>query len=470
MWGVGGTACLLLVGCSERLLIDEAGLVVDTDGTVDTDSVPEDDGSPVDDDDGDPTDANRLDVGTCVPGVDGCPCPVGQQPTGDGCVVVGEVELLSVTALNFSTLAGGVAGAPAVQVLVGGAPAAGVTINFATSGLGGSFTETTQAVSDAEGFATSGAWTLGKFDGDYILTASAAGADNVTFTGTTISDFEITLNYLSAATPSQEQAFDLARRRWQGAIVNALMPLPGDRATFASQCGAQWPSEPAEITGVEIFVELAEIDGPGGPNGNVLGQAGPCVLRSGGSPAVGTMRFDVFDLGELEAEGSLETVILHEMGHVLGVGTLWPERGLLRDPSVPNNAGVDTHFIGPIARATFDQLLMGGLYFGEVVPVENDASIGSADGHWRESVFDDELMSPRLGGFGRVAPLSILTIGSLEDHNYYVTNMLAADPYGLPFVLEGESPPRDEEGWRRTDELLAPRWQVVDGQVLAIEP
>ena len=32
------------------------------------------------------------------------------------------------------------------------------------------------------------------------------------------------------------------------------------------------------------------------------------------------MRFDLFDIENMEIEGTLYEVILHEMGHVLGVG------------------------------------------------------------------------------------------------------------------------------------------------------
>jgi hypothetical protein len=35
------------------------------------------------------------------------------------------------------------------------------------------------------------------------------------------------------------------------------------------------------------------------------------------------MSFDTADLDRMEADGCLQDVILHEMGHVLGFGTLW---------------------------------------------------------------------------------------------------------------------------------------------------
>ena len=55
---------------------------------------------------------------------------------------------------------------------------------------------------------------------------------------------------------------------------------------------------------------------------------------------------------------------------------------------------------------------------------------GSQDGHWRESVLDDELMTPRISD--RVAhPLSAITIQSLADIGYRV-NVTQADAYTVP--------------------------------------
>ena len=44
---------------------------------------------------------------------------------------------------------------------------------------------------------------------------------------------------------------------------------------------------------------------------------------------VGVMLFDVADLNNLQGSGLLPTVILHEMQHVLGFGSIWTQRGVL---------------------------------------------------------------------------------------------------------------------------------------------
>jgi hypothetical protein len=128
----------------------------------------------------------------------------------------------------------------------------------------------------------------------------------------------------------------------------------------------------------------------------------------------------------METQGTLRDVILHEMGHVLGLGTRWQAHGLLTGAG-----GADPFFTGAQARAAFDQV--GGTTYtlGGKVPVENTGGSGTRDGHWRESVFDDELMT----GFitGAVRPLSIVTSASYIDMGYQV-NLGASDAFALSLM------------------------------------
>ena len=57
--------------------------------------------------------------------------------------------------------------------------------------------------------------------------------------------------------------------------------------------------------------------------GSILGQAGPCFIRPDSRLTVaGVMKFDSADVRGLIDNGKFKDVIVHEMGHVLGVGTL----------------------------------------------------------------------------------------------------------------------------------------------------
>jgi hypothetical protein len=105
---------------------------------------------------------------------------------------------------------------------------------------------------------------------------------------------------------------------------------------------------------------------------------------------------------------------------VLGVGTLWSDSDtLVVNPSLPSNPGDDTHFKGAAAIAAFDAA--GGTEYtgGGKVPVENMLGEGSADSHWRESVLENELMTPVLQS-GVANPMSAITTESLADLGYSV--------------------------------------------------
>ena len=181
---------------------------------------------------------------------------------------------------------------------------------------------------------------------------------------------------------------------------------------------------------LRIFVDISSIDGPGG----VLGQAGPCQSRaSSGLPIIGTMQFDIDDLDALEATGRLTPVILHEMGHVLGFGTLWSRAGRLKNRSVPplGTPGADTHFDGPLAIVAFNVAGGTGYTGGEKVPVDNLGESGSGDSHWRESLFTNELMTPMINS--GTNPLSAISIQSLADVGYRV-DVGQADPFNRVFT------------------------------------
>ncbi|MGD8496307.1 MAG: leishmanolysin-related zinc metalloendopeptidase, partial [Gemmatimonadales bacterium] len=185
---------------------------------------------------------------------------------------------------------------------------------------------------------------------------------------------------------------------------------------------------------------------------------------------LGGMRFDTDDLDALEGLGLMDDIILHEMMHVLGFGIFWETPvDYLEEPSDPSNTNydennTDTHFTGPNAIAQFNSI--GGTNYtgGAIVPVENDAinfGTGSLDGHWRESVFDEEIMTPAANLSN---PLSVVTIGSFEDLGYTV-DYGAADTYNQTFSVvlglqngPAETPAVDLSGdvWRGPIQAVDP--------------
>jgi len=225
------------------------------------------------------------------------------------------------------------------------------------------------------------------------------------------SAYKIEVKFLGGLTPTQKNAFKTAADRWSKVIVGDL---------------------PSVVVGGVVIDDLlieaqgVAIDGPG----SILGQAGPTNLRpasAGASaflPAKGIMSFDTADLDKMQADGTLVDVIAHEMGHVIGIGTIWEHKNLL-----DGAGGSNPRFTGTNAMREFGVLKGTGPV---EVPVENTGGAGTRDGHWRESVFKNELMSGFIAAPNN--PLSRLTVASLEDMGY-VVDMNAAEPYVLPNLL-----------------------------------
>jgi Bacterial Ig-like domain (group 2)/Leishmanolysin len=319
---------------------------------------------------------------------------------------------------------------PSVQVLDAQLqPMAGVTVSFQVTGGGGSVSggETT---TNASGIATVGSWTIGS-GGINTMTATAAGpsldGNPVTFVATTdaAGGYNIQIRYLGVPSSDQLLAFARAEIRWESLVTGDLANVP--IAIPSGKCGSNAPEVDETIDDLVIFATLQPIDGPGA----TLGAAGPCFIRNiGEQTIIGRMFFDVADLELIETNDLLDEVILHEMMHVLGFGTLWEEQGLLADKSQttpPTPPGVDPHFTGAQAIGEFDDA-GGDTYTGGKVPVENEGGAGTADSHWRETVFGSELMT----GFVDLGtnPLSRISIASLADMGY-VVDLAEADPYSL---------------------------------------
>lgn len=322
------------------------------------------------------------------------------------------------------------AGAPEVRVTDGGgAPVAGATVSFAVAS-GGGLVASASPRSDFDGRAALGAWRLGTGELTQTVQAVVAGLPPVTFTATAgpppVSEFDIEVRFVTTPTPTQQAAFTNAAARWEQIILG---DLENAQATFPA--GGCLPVDiDEEIDDVIIFAELVAIDGPGG----VLGSAGPCLIRDVGLlTGVGVMRFDLADLTNLETAGLLQTVIVHEMAHVLGFGTLWSDLDL-----IVGEGGTDPFFIGAGALAAFAAATAPQTFPGNAVPVEGlPAGPGTADGHWREANFDAELMTGFVDQGSN--PLSAVTSTSFRDMGYVVDDALS-DPYTLAAFLRALGP------------------------------
>ena len=210
-------------------------------------------------------------------------------------------------------------------------------------------------------------------------------------------DYDIELVFLDSFSERDRRVLNWTARRWM-AVIREDLPDYEFAQGWSGQCGDHSIEIPPgeRIDDLRIYVISIE-DGP-------LGWGGPRLLRETTHlPVLGCMAFDI-------ERSNIPIIGLHEIAHVLGFGTIWDELGLFQNP--PNG---DQHFNGPLAIAAFDEA-GGREYTGAKVPVDG--------GHWRISVFGQELMTH--GG-----DLSAITIQSLADLGYSV-DVTQADPYTLP--------------------------------------
>ena len=161
------------------------------------------------------------------------------------------------------------------------------------------------------------------------------------------------------------------------------------------------------VDDIYITAELGNIDGAGG----ILGQAGPTAVRTASSlPATAIMKFDIVDVNAMGL-AVFEEVVLHEMAHSLGFGSIWDRLGLV------------TNGLFTGANALDEYLAMGGQ--GSGIPVEQDGGSGTAGSHWDEETFGNELLT-----------------GYIDAGENYFTAMSAASFADLGYTIRS-----DYAGW-----------------------
>ena len=268
------------------------------------------------------------------------------------------------------------------------------------------------SVTDQDGIARAGVWTLGGTAGLNSVAMTVQGQTPIDFDATAVAPggYNIDIEFVGTPPSAENQAaFDIAEAFWESIIVGDLIDVPLNLPA-GSNCENNAVFNQT-VDDLVIFVTLEPIDGPG----SILGRAGPCALRSGDPnnqlSVAGVMTFDTADLQNLADNGTLNAVILHEMGHVIGVGTLWDNLNFLAgasNPAVDSIGGTaDTRFTGPLAIEAFDAV--GGAVFtsGSPVPVENMFGPGTRNGHWRESVLESELMTGFIEPGGAANPAEL---------------------------------------------------------------
>ncbi len=296
---------------------------------------------------------------------------------------------------------------------------------------------------DAAGIIAVPAWDLGRSVLPQVIRATL-GTFTVDVTATVRSEFNVDVRFFGAPmSPAQQTLFANAAARINAMIVGDIIGVRTGSLNLAEFCGMPGlPIIDEVVDDVIIYAAIQPIDGPG----KILAQAGPCATRSAAArhlPVIGIMSFDEADLERLTNGGSLQDVITHEMLHVVGFGTLWNASTNLfvskADTTNPRYTGA-----GGVQGC---REVGGSVSCAETVPLENTGGQGTRDSHWRESVFDTELMTGFAERSGAM-PVSVMTVRALGDLSY-VINPDAADPYtiaigSLQAVRAGPDAPLEE--------------------------
>ncbi|HYW31036.1 MAG TPA: leishmanolysin-related zinc metalloendopeptidase [Gemmatimonas sp.] len=384
-------------------------------------------------------------------------CSGGDSPTSPSdintvSIGTGPVSIVVVSGDNQSGLEGMQAPAPVVVRVVdrNGNPVGSVPVTF-TPGAGSGTVGVASVQSDAtSGTATLSGWTFGNATSQsLVVTSPSLPGKSVTVRAqVTVSQFDIDVRFVGdGGTDRQREAFAKAVIRWRRVIIGDIGSTTLNAP--AGECASWLPAIKETLNDLVIYVRLTNIDGAG----KTLGQASPCYVNSVSKlPVLGFFELDIDDLALLNNNGTLDDVVLHEMGHILGIGTLWSHQRTL----LSGRGGDDPYFTGAAARSRF-ATIPGNSYSGFPVPVENNGGVGTRDSHWRRSVFANELMQGYAQGGGM--PLSGVTIGSLADLGYTVS-YASASSYSFLVAALSDGAPNSAAVPFGDDIADSPLWEV----------
>lgn len=310
-----------------------------------------------------------------------------------------------------------------------------VPVTFVPGPNSGSVINGTVTTDPSNGIAVVGSWILSTTPSQTLVAStSALPGKSLTFSASAIaSNFKIEVRFVgSGGTAQVRQGFLDAAVRWQRVIVGHAHTTPLN--VPAASCLGWEPAVNETINDLLIFARIGPIDQGGTGGRNIIGGATPCYIATSDRLTImGSMEFDEYDLNAMLADGTFGDVVSHEMGHVLGIGTLWDANS---GRSLLVGAGTAApYFTGAAARAQF-AAINTVTFSGNSVPVEgNSEPEGTRDSHWRKSVFGRELMQGYVERGGM--PLSRVTVGAMQDVGYTV-NLAAADPFTITSpILQG---------------------------------
>ena len=248
---------------------------------------------------------------------------------------------------------------------------------------------------------------------------------------------------------------DRAAAYWESALRDAPdVPLDPSEAQLTCR-GYRVPGQQSVIDDIIMIIGVVDIDGSGG----TLATASVCAERddsygnASSLPALGRYIMDRADMDYLNGiPGGTYGTVLHEMGHLLGIGWTWyrkaPVGGMSfeadnryqsasRNPFIigirPNNllVGSDIAYLG--TQAFEGWKASGGtrsLFSLDGAPIDTSSGgQGSYGVHFSEARMNAELMTPYKDS---PAPLSAITFNSLNDLGWTVATDFTPEAYRVP--------------------------------------
>jgi len=235
--------------------------------------------------------------------------------------------------------------------------------------------------------------------------------------------FNITLKNMGTNT-NFDPAFKAAKAKWESIIKGNLPDIQAQPKGFDWFRGQfSQKSYRGSVDDLVIGYEMKRIDG----RSNILGYAGATYHRSGfGGPISGIMVFDSADFEDM-SQNDAKIIILHEMGHVLGLVNVQP--GRCYSPCNTRNYKYGWKSKCNLASNEYDALNLVG---AGPLKVEN-GNEGGECGHWEEDNFpkssgSSELMTGRFES-GYAQPITRVTIAALQEAYEYLVDYSAADRF-----------------------------------------
>ncbi|HEY9657717.1 MAG TPA: hypothetical protein V6C65_04570 [Allocoleopsis sp.] len=155
-----------------------------------------------------------------------------------------------------------------------------------------------------------------------------------------------------------------------------------------------------------------------------LARARPTEIGNDGLPVAGRVELNLAYQSQYDQyHNYFVAVVIHEFGHVLGIGSLWEGKQLINGSANSYNANTKA-----------------GQIYGGTIPIEP-----KIHGHWDEGKFGNELMTPMTSRPGEKMTVSQMTLAGLADIGWSIVKdgdfeVGLITPEMAPLIASGKLP------------------------------